>query len=58
MKVIIVFYSMYGHIYRMAEAVADGVKEVKDATVEMFRVPETLTDDVLKKMGAFEIQKN
>jgi len=57
MKVMVVFYSMYGHIYKMAEAVADGVREVKGATVEMFRVPETLPDDVLKKMGAFEIQK-
>lgn len=57
MKAIIVFYSMYGHIYKMAQAVADGVKEVEGATVEMLRVPETLTDGVLKKMGAFEIQK-
>lgn len=57
MKVIIVFYSMYGHIYKMAQAVADGVREVKGATVELFRVPETLTDDVLKKMGALEVQK-
>lgn len=57
MKIIIVFYSMYGHIYRMAESVSEGAKEVKGAEVKMYRVPETLTDDILKKMGAYDIQK-
>ena len=28
MKILVVFYSMYGHIYRMAQAVAEGAKEV------------------------------
>jgi len=27
-RVQIIFYSMYGHVYRMAEAVAQGVREV------------------------------
>lgn len=58
MKILIVYYSMYGHIYRMAEAVAEGVKEVKGAKVEMRRVPETLPEDALKKMGAIEAQKS
>jgi NAD(P)H dehydrogenase (quinone) len=57
MKILIVYYSMYGHIHRMAEAVAEGAKEVKGAQVEMRRVPETLTEEVLKKMGAIEAQK-
>jgi NAD(P)H dehydrogenase (quinone) len=57
MKVLIVFYSMYGHIYRMAEAVAEGVREVPGAEAVLRRVPETLTDDVLEKMGAVEAQK-
>jgi len=48
---------MYGHIHRMAEAVAAGAKEVKGAQVEMRRVPETLSEEVLKKMGAIEAQK-
>ena len=42
MKVYVVFYSMYGHIYRMAEAIAEGVKEVKGTEVVLRRVPETL----------------
>jgi NAD(P)H dehydrogenase (quinone) len=57
MKVIIVYYSMYGHIHRMAEAVAEGAKMVKGADVFMYRVPETLTEEVLGKMGALEAQK-
>jgi len=41
----------------MAQAVAEGVKQVKEAEVKMYRVPETLPDDVLKKMGALDFQK-
>ncbi|GLI40113.1 NAD(P)H:quinone oxidoreductase [Geobacter hydrogenophilus] len=57
MKVLIPFYSMYGHIYRMAEAVAEGVREVPGAEAVLRRVPETLPDEVLTKMGAVEPQK-
>ncbi|MGC9324987.1 MAG: NAD(P)H:quinone oxidoreductase [Desulfomonilia bacterium] len=57
MKVLIVFYSMYGHIYSMAEAVAEGAREVSGADVVLRRVPETLPGDVLEKMGAVETQK-
>jgi len=57
MKVLVVFYSTYGHIYKMAEAVAEGAKAVTGAEVEIRRVPETLPQDVLEKMGAVEAQK-
>jgi NAD(P)H dehydrogenase (quinone) len=57
MKVLIVYYSMYGHINRMAEAIAEGAKTVKGAEVVLRRVPETLPQDVLVKMGAGEAQK-
>jgi NAD(P)H dehydrogenase (quinone) len=57
MKVLVVFYSMYGHVYRMAEAVAEGAKEVQGAEVVLRRVPETLPQEVLQKMGAVEAQK-
>ena len=57
MKVLIVFYSMYGHILKMAEAVAEGVREVDGAEAALRRVPETLPEDVLAKMGAVESQK-
>jgi NAD(P)H dehydrogenase (quinone) len=58
MKVLVVYYSMYGHIHRMAEAVAAGAAEVPGAEVALRRVPETLPLDVLEKMGAVEAQKS
>ena len=58
MKVLIVYYSMYGHIQKMAEAMAEGVKEVAEANVEIRRVPETLPAEVLGMMGALEAQKS
>lgn len=57
MKILIVFYSMYGHIYRMAEAVAEGAKQVRGTEVELRRVPETLSKDILEETGALLIQK-
>jgi NAD(P)H dehydrogenase (quinone) len=57
MKVLIVFYSMYGHVYEMAKAVAQGASKVPGAQVELRRVPETLSRDILEKMGALEAQK-
>jgi len=57
MKVLVVFYSTYGHVYKMAEAIAQGAKEVAGTEVEIRRVPETLPQEVLAKMGAVEAQK-
>lgn len=57
MKVLVLFYSMYGHVYRMAQAVAEGAREVPGVEVVIKRVPETLTPDVIKSMGATDAQK-
>lgn len=57
MKGLIVYYSMYGHVHQMAEAMADGLREIDGAEAVLRRVPETLPDDVLAKMGAVESQK-
>lgn len=57
MKVLVVFYSMYGHVYQMAEAVVEGAKKVTGAQVDIRRVPETLSPEVLDKMGAVDAQK-
>lgn len=56
-KVMIIEYSMYGHIYKMAQAVAEGVREVPGCEAVIKRVPETLPDKVLEMMGALEAQK-
>ena len=58
MKVLILFYSTYGHVHKMAEAVAEGVAEVGGAEAVLRRVPETLPQEVLEKMGAVEAQKS
>ncbi|MBW2485198.1 MAG: NAD(P)H:quinone oxidoreductase [Deltaproteobacteria bacterium] len=57
MKVLIPFYSMYGHIYRMAQAVAEGISQIEGAQAILRRVPETLPPEVLEKMGAVESKK-
>lgn len=56
MKLLVVYYSMYGHVYRLAEAIAEGAREIDGAEVGLRRVPETLPEEVLKKMGALESQ--
>lgn len=58
MKISIIFHSMYGHIYRMAEAIAEGAREVEGAEVKILQVPETLPDDVIEKMGAADAKKS
>lgn len=50
-KVAIIYYSMYGHIKTMADAVKAGVQQA-GGQADMFRVPETLSDEVLAKMHA------
>src|ERR1700688_3876798 len=51
-KVQVVFYSMYGHIYRMAEAIVAGAREVADTEVSLHQVAELMPDEVLEKSGA------
>jgi len=57
MKIMIVYYSAYGHVHRLAEAVADGAREITGAEIEMRRVPETLPEEVLKRTGVLEAQQ-
>jgi NAD(P)H dehydrogenase (quinone) len=57
MKILVLFYSVYGHIYKMAAAAARGAESVPGARVDIKRVPETLPEAVLKQIGAAESQK-
>jgi len=57
MKILVVYYSAYGHVHRLAEAVAEGAREITGADVGMRRVPETLPEEVLEKMGVLEARK-
>ena len=57
MKVLIVYYSTYGHVHKMAEAIAEGVGQIEGAEAVLRRVPETLPPEVIDKMGAVDTQK-
>jgi NAD(P)H dehydrogenase (quinone) len=51
-KVQVIFYSMYGHVYKMAQAVVEGAKQVPGAEVSLYQVQELMPEDVLEKYGA------
>ncbi|HEY8715468.1 MAG TPA: NAD(P)H:quinone oxidoreductase [Candidatus Acidoferrum sp.] len=51
-KVQVIFYSMYGHIYKMAQAIVEGAKQVPGAEVSLYQVAELVPDAVLEKYGA------
>lgn len=53
----VIFYSMYGHIWRMAEAVAEGARSVEGVEVTVYRVPELIPEEALEKSGAKEAQE-
>jgi len=57
MKVLVVYYSLFGHVHRLAVAAVEGAREVERAEVTLRRVPETLPEEVLRKMGALEAQR-
>jgi NAD(P)H dehydrogenase (quinone) len=47
-KVLVLYYSSYGHIEQMARAVAEGAGAVEGATVTVKRVPETVPEDIAR----------
>lgn len=61
-KVLIVYYSMYGNVYRMAQQVAEGVEETGGASATIMTVPELMPDEVFEKnekaKRAKELQKD
>ncbi len=57
MNIAIVYYSMYGHIHTMAQAAQEAASQVPGVTATLYRVPETLSDEVLGKMGALDAAK-
>ena len=55
-KVLVLYYSTYGHIEQMANAVAEGARKT-GATVDVKRVPETVPEEVAKN-GHFKLQQD
>jgi NAD(P)H dehydrogenase (quinone) len=54
-KVLVLYYSTYGHIEQMANAMAEGAR-AGGATVDIKRVPETVPDDVARN-GHFKLDQ-
>ena len=50
-EVYVIFYSMYGHVYQMAEAVGAGARDA-GAKVSVLQVPELVPDELLERSGA------
>ncbi|KAI0539531.1 quinone oxidoreductase [Xylaria digitata] len=50
-KIAIAYYSMYGHIAKLAEAEKAGIEKA-GGTVDVYQIPETLSQEVLAKMHA------
>jgi NAD(P)H dehydrogenase (quinone) len=48
-KILVLYYSTYGHVEKMAEAVADGARKVAGATVTVKRVPETVSAEIAQQ---------
>jgi NAD(P)H dehydrogenase (quinone) len=52
MKLLVLYYSTYGHIETMAGAIAEGARSVEGVEVTVKRVPELMPEEVAKKYGA------
>ena len=50
-KVLVLYYSGYGHVERMAEAVAEGARAVEGTEVAIRRVPELVPEEIARKSG-------
>lgn len=51
-KILVLYYSTYGHVETLAAAVAEGARSVDGAEVVVKRVPETMPPDVARQYGA------
>lgn len=50
-KILVLYHSTYGHVEKMAEAVAEGARSVEGATVDVRRVPELVPEELARKSG-------
>ena len=55
-RILVAFYSTYGHVHKLAEQVAEGARST-GATVDLKRFPEIIPEDKLKEMGAYDAQQ-
>jgi NAD(P)H dehydrogenase (quinone) len=51
-KVLVLYYSMYGHVETLAKAIAEGARGVPGSDVVIKRVPEIMTEETARRVGA------
>lgn len=51
-RILVIYHSLYGHVEKLADAVAAGAREVEQCEVALHSVPETMSEQQLKKAGA------
>lgn len=56
-RIQVIFYSTYGHVYSLAESIAEGCREIRHTEVEILQVAETLPKEILEKMSALEAKQ-
>lgn len=57
MKILVVFYSLYGHVFQLANAVAEGIRQIEGVEPMLRTVHETLPDSLVEKLGGLEARK-
>jgi NAD(P)H:quinone oxidoreductase type IV len=56
-KIQVVFYSMYGHVHKLANEIAAGASDIENTEVKLLQVPELIPEDVLLLSGARDTRK-
>lgn len=51
-KILVLYYSTYGHVETLANAIVEGARSLDGVEVDLRRVPELMPDDVARKAGA------
>jgi NAD(P)H dehydrogenase (quinone) len=57
MNIYVIFYSEHGHVFRLAQAIAEGAQSVDGASVRLFQTEKLAPDEVLEQSGAMEPRK-
>lgn len=56
-RTLVLYHSLQGHVETMAAAIAEGAREIRNAQVDIRRVPELMSDEQLRKAKAKTDQK-
>ena len=57
-RIMIIYYSLYGHVEKLAKELLKGANSIEGINAELWRVPETLTHDIVSKLGGFQLEDN